>query len=83
MCFATTVVQRLVAAEHLCVFDVGLDLVQSLLRHVKRGMMKLLTPVTRELLEKCLFLLKLASFDDEEVVRNVLFVFEQLHGREH
>ena len=84
MCFATTVVQRLVAAEHLCVFDVGLDLVQSLLRHVKRGMKKLLTPVTRELLEKCLFMLKLASDDDdEEVVRNVLFVFEQLHGREH
>ena len=72
------VVQRLEAAEDLCIFDVGLDLVQSLLKHLKPGM-RLLPPVTRELLEKCLFMLKLASDDeDEEVVRNVMFFFERL-----
>ena len=48
------------AADDLCIFDDGLDLVQSLLKHVKRGM-RLLPPVTRELLEKCLFMLKLKT----------------------
>ena len=43
------------------------------------GVFRLLPPVTRELLEKCIFMLKLASDDeDEEVVRNVMFFFERL-----
>ena len=79
MCFATTVVQRLMAAAvYLCV-SLGSRADSAWMRSAPlRLVFRLLPPVTRELLEKCLFMLKLASDDeDEEVVRNVMF-FERL-----
>ena len=69
--------QRLEAADDLCIFDDGLDLVQSLLKHVKRGM-RLLPPVTRELLEKCLFMLKLKTTTMARKLCVTLFFFERL-----
>ena len=84
MCFATTVVQRLMAAAvYLCVY-LGSRADSAWMRSAYLAFLGCCRQSRENYWRSVSFMLKLASDnEDEEVVRNVLFVFEQLHGREH